>query len=357
MSEIVEEISYIPLETKPDCLLGDVNPGLDPPVFTDDYIFIQYGSILFQFDGNGKFIRKVNSEGQGPEECSVRCFTVDEKSRLVCLFDNFTLSTKIFDFDGNFHSSFKNPFLEEPSTNIPWRMDIDGRGNLVYIFANIRGDMEYKYVVTDKTGNFLYKCPNYDLYNNERRVSLMILNPSPLHSYDNFLYYDSRVNDTIFKINDDYSCSPAYIIKLPGRVTLEENVKRGTRELSSFDLSNRFFHESTRQDARSIYIYNSVNGKFFLTLYDKQTGELTENINTTLRNDYDGGMDIDMIPYMQNENIFVFLFHPFEMKEKLTEEHFKEVKVAYPAKRDALKSMLDNLQDDDNPVLMIVKLK
>jgi hypothetical protein len=357
MSEIVEDINYIPLETTPDCLIGN---RLSNPVFTKDYIFIKNNGILLQFDRNGKFIRNINKIGQGPGEGYLRCFDTDEKSRLIYIFDNWKLSVNIYDFDGNFLNTIKNPFSQEPDGNSPEQMSCDNKGNIVYTFSNSMGNMKYKYVVMDNKGNFIYKCNNYDLYDNKKRILRMSFYPSPLFYYNNTLYYNYKYNDTIFRINEDYSCSPAYIIRIPKRITLEENIKTGTDEIPYSELSGHFAHVGDREDRRYIYIYNEIYNKDNISLlyrYDKQKGELTENINPNLKNDWDGGMDIKLEPFSQTENVLIYMKQPFEMKEKLTDEHFTETNVKFPEKRDALRSIVNNALEDDNPILMIVKLK
>jgi len=54
LSDIAESIEYIPLETRDDCLLGNIN-GIK---FTDEYVFIMGVGDIFQFDHHGKFIRR-----------------------------------------------------------------------------------------------------------------------------------------------------------------------------------------------------------------------------------------------------------------------------------------------------------
>ena len=56
LSENASNIEYIKLETNPKSLIaygGDMQ-------FSDDYLFINNGGILKQFDQSGKFIRQIN---------------------------------------------------------------------------------------------------------------------------------------------------------------------------------------------------------------------------------------------------------------------------------------------------------
>ena len=58
MSSFVDSISYIPLETKDECLIGFV----DKIVATNDYYYVvdkQKTSSVLCFDKLGKFVRKI----------------------------------------------------------------------------------------------------------------------------------------------------------------------------------------------------------------------------------------------------------------------------------------------------------
>ena len=356
MSEIVEDINYIPLETTSDCLLKGGQTSL-----TDKYIFTETDGVLFMFTREGKFLRRINTIGQGPGECDLRDFGIDEQSQLIHLFDNWSLSIKTYDFNGHFQNEIKNPFLKEPepNDNSPWAICCDKKGNIVFTFSNSSGNMKYKYAVMDKHGEMIYKAPNYDLYDNKNRIYVMSLYPIPLYLYNNTLHYNYIFNDTVFKVEDDYSCQPAYIIRTPKKITLETQIKTSTREIAFSDLSGSFEHHAAREDHRYIYIYSGYRAPYIglLSRYDKRTGDLMENINPKIINDWDGGLDIELNPLLQTEDFLVYLQQPFQMKESLTDEHFEKTKVAFPEKRDSLKSLLNNMQEDDNPVLMIVKLK
>ena len=79
LSDIAKQVTYIPLETKDNCLIGNQYRVS----FSNEFIFVNNGGVLLQFTPKGKFIRQINKIGQGPGEGLARCFAVDEKSRLI----------------------------------------------------------------------------------------------------------------------------------------------------------------------------------------------------------------------------------------------------------------------------------
>jgi hypothetical protein len=343
------------LETNLDCLLaGDVEiAGL-----TENFIFILSKGILYQFDKNGKLIRKVNKTGQGPGECYSRCAGIDKKNQLIYIMDNWSLSIFIFDFEGNYIRNIKNPFIEP---DIPTGMGCDTKGNIIYNFTNYYGQMQYKYVAMNNTGEILYKCLNYDKYELKERIKVFDLASYSVYEYKNNSYYPYSFNDTVFRINDDYTCSPAWIIHLPNKMSLGMELETfASLDYAALYGKNKFV--TVREDKQYLYIYYfrqlyPEKSLSFLSLYDKRSKQLIEHINPLIQNDWDGGKDIQIASYLQKENLLYCLLQPFEMKEMLTDAHFSKVQAKYPEKQKALQTLVNNLKEDDNPVLMITELK
>lgn len=70
LSEIATDVRYIPIETREDCLFGK---GFDIR-YMEDGIFAVSGESYFRFDKDGKFLNKIGSKGQGPEEYTMGLF-------------------------------------------------------------------------------------------------------------------------------------------------------------------------------------------------------------------------------------------------------------------------------------------
>ncbi|MDR2384379.1 MAG: hypothetical protein LBD80_01765 [Tannerella sp.] len=45
------------------------------------------------------------------------------------------------------------------------------------------------------------------------------------------------------------------------------------------------------------------------------------------------------------------------MQKKLTDSHFAKATAKFPEKKKALQTLVKSLLEDDNPVLMVIKLK
>jgi len=359
LADLASDVRYIPLETNDSCLMG---PKYSHPQFTQDYIFIESMGWLLQFDQQGKFIQKINKPGKGPGECFVRDFGIDEKNQLIHIFDNWKLDVYTFTFEGKHVRTFRNPLQGAPGGGSPLHMGCDAEtGNLFFTFSNGNGDMKYKYVVCDNTGNIVYKCPNYTLSPPIPTMTESV----PMYNiylYDSLYYYEDTDNDTVFVIGKDYRCSPAYIRDLPNRITLKDRLDVAALLKDPADFSDKNSYSGIREDDKYVYAHH-YHGVFsqeyisFISLYDKQTRSLIENINDKIENNWDGGMDIRLYPSCQDGSLFALLLQPYDMKETLTPEHFASRNIAHPEKAEALKKLVSTLKDEDNPVLMLITTK
>ena len=284
-TDIVKQVDYIPLETTEDCLLGERS---NVERFTEDFIFVKSNGILFQFDRQGKFIRKINRNGQGPGECYARCSGFDENNRLIYILDNGKLSLNIFDFDGQYIKTIQNPFSDASDGDSPSHMGCDSKGNILWTCNTYPGiQMMYKYIATNGECDILHQSPNYTVYELKekgRGVPVYAMYSYPIYEYNSCNYYPYTYNDTIFRINDDYSSSPARIIHIPNRVTLEEYKKACNRIIDWSDLDGKNDFSGIRENRQHVYIYHShtvssdsKKHNYFVTLYNKQTGKLPDN--------------------------------------------------------------------------------
>lgn len=98
MDNIVTGIRFIQLETKPECLIGEINGFYQ----TGRGIYILTRDMkLMHFDPVGKFIWSINSKGKGPGEYNhVFGFTVTDKE--LILMDSPGKKLIVYNLDGMF---------------------------------------------------------------------------------------------------------------------------------------------------------------------------------------------------------------------------------------------------------------
>ncbi len=99
LEDIIKEIRLVPLETKPQCMLGSVNEIQ----LTKDRIYICQDEKIVSFTDKGEFIRSFGSQGKGPGEffCCNNIIANEAKSELLANDVNYR-KFLYFDLDGNF---------------------------------------------------------------------------------------------------------------------------------------------------------------------------------------------------------------------------------------------------------------
>jgi hypothetical protein len=362
LSDIAQHVTYIPLETTEDCLIGEIQTQMFAIIFSKDFIFVNNNGIVMQFTPTGKFIRRINTVGQGPGEGVARKFAIDEEKRIIYIYNNFGFNILVYRFDGKYLRSIRNPFANLKGDHTVNDM-VCYNENLLFTFDFFDGQTPYKYIVTDNKGKILHKEINYNKYFLKERMKEFTMFHSPLIETDSSLFYKAEFNDTIFKINQDYTRSPVSVCRLPNQITVEEYMKTAALIRSYTTLYGKNRISAVRNSNEYLDIYHAYNPyeknktKSFFSRYNKCAQQLQVNINTTIVNDWDGGMDVEMIAAFQRGNILCHRFWPHELKEKLTSTYFAETSAKYPEQKNALKKMINNLKEDDNPVLMLIHLK
>jgi hypothetical protein len=93
-------IKTVPLETRPDCLIRQIDKLY---VLPNDNLLIydQNGSLALLFDPSGKFLQKVGQKGQGPEEyVEIGDLEYDVRTKQIYIYDRYTDRMFIYDAEG-----------------------------------------------------------------------------------------------------------------------------------------------------------------------------------------------------------------------------------------------------------------
>ena len=98
LSTIAEDIEYIPLETSPDCLIGNHRALEVTPV--GEYLIVhEHNKVMRIFSREGKYLCDVGVLGKGPDEYQhSNSFYVDETSKQIYIL-SIRKDCLIFVFD------------------------------------------------------------------------------------------------------------------------------------------------------------------------------------------------------------------------------------------------------------------
>jgi hypothetical protein len=332
MSEIISEINYIPLETKPNCLLGYMNI----PVFGRD-IIVKAGDdsrAILRFSNQGKFLNKIGNQGRGPEEyldfCDVRLI-----GDTVFVVSNFSNSVICYSLTGSFLKKYHVNIKARPKSIVQlsdksFMISLSNPSNLGNI---IKTDREFNI----KTG-FIKNVPLND-------------NPLPFRfqKSKNKVFYYYNFIDTIFEISRGFPI-PSIII----------DYGRYSRSREKFSLSEK---DNAYLIKPYILNFNTSDGYFNLTVsypFNKTAYSILYRLTdgkqfswSDLINDIDKGTLDRWSGYLTDDNLFFVLmpstilarFEKMTNSEKLDPKNSRFV------------NMATKITLESNPVIMICKLK
>ena len=383
MSDVIDSLEYIKLEYNPKLPIGSILEDMLPYI-TNDYIFIygSHGAGLLQYKRNGEFVRKIGSYGRGPGEyLQLRDFVIDEKQGIIYTIPNWKTVIGKYDY-------FNGKYLEE----IPI-VDLNGKQITKYS-NNIKNIYTFydREILVNPSGVRRAKDSKYDVFYTIDLISGHIINHkeskiygldnlkidvkgSPvLASIPNIVWYDSRgrlnfwesLNDTIFIVNPDFTTTPRIIVDF-GSYKLDAKTAvtvRASKDFVNMSLLLSRFCESPRY----LFFQFAFKERYISSAYDKTTGDqyllgsISEeefkinNLFLGIYNDIDGGLSY---MWQYDKNMWFTSYSAIEMIDKLTPEHFEEVrsKVKYPERLDKLKEFVSKLDEGDNPVFVIAHLK
>ena len=358
VDKIFKDIKIIPLETHTDALLKKNCTYY----LTDKYIIaVQFLQGAYLFDRKtGTFIREISSVGQGPNEYTgyiYHKYGFDERNKM--LFANIgSNSAKLWQCI-NVESNKRETNLNKPLPKsekdfflayAPWLI----RNNIYVSFCNNgTGKDKTRLVVYNREGTILKKYPNYLEYQKEEKNSYPA-NNGIFYYYNNSTYFKEWCyNDTVFRV-DEKSMIPRIIFKSgtkkPSYYPQEDlDYNRGKYLIDFVYESNRyvlfsFFYFSKVLDDRM----KTVNYSIYPGYYDKSNKQAYISSTSDFKRP---GFIISGIPVR---------FYPISInskKEMIAQIDPEEI-IKY---RDQLnpkyKSLFKDIQEDDNPIVIIAKLK
>jgi hypothetical protein len=394
MSELIEEVEYIPLETEERCLIART----DHLIVTDTHIFIGGYDHCYAFTREGKFISDIGRVGRGPGEWPwFGKMSVDEKNRLIYLDTSYAIFE--YTWDGKFLRTItksKFPQVYASSSDAKRRGDepvtaydvVFLRDNLFLGHIFTRTGLEpYKWVIFDDTGSTVKTFDNHIKLDKEPGSNSIFAPWTMVQSES--AYVKEGINDTIFVLNRRDELIPRYVFDL-GRYAFpldkhlylrdpysQESVLitnfRGymvvLRDKILFAVSVGYSTGLPRQQGvsrqvsvRGFNAMSSDNGIAY-GLYDIDSGKtdildrdpVTRKLG--LINDIDGGLSFWSAYYNESRNELVDVLEAYEMKDRLTEEYLAAHPAKDPAAHERLRMLLKNLKETDNPVIVIAKLK
>ncbi|MDL2265235.1 6-bladed beta-propeller [Parabacteroides sp. OttesenSCG-928-G07] len=366
LSDYVESLRYVPLETNDNSL---IDGGL---LYTDyirqynknDFFFFD-GKRVLKFDSSGKYVLEIGTKGQGPNEyTAIRSVDIDFNNDRIYLVNRavsvieYTLAGEVI------RSTHINNSLED-----------------CFVFGlGVPEPGSYAFEVRSQNTN-KYMLAFFDNINDEFALKELIADPNPFQKIrrtystaysfyrtnDDLFFYQDNQADTIYSVKNQ-SIIPAYYFNY-GKYGMPRNE-------SDIDVDNRTFIENERLLHTNKFLFMKFffntyspepfkeevmrNGFKFAasntsvySIFDKTSGDLRllkqfKRGSLGLLNDIDNGL-----PFWPS----IASIDGDEVAMICPADKFIETYSSLSNPSDEIKKVLEVIDEESNPVVIIAKLK
>lgn len=193
VGDIGTKFHYIPLETLPECQIGNVR-HLE---FDGEHVVVAEAERVLLFDKNGRFIHQLGAAGKGPGEYDrISDIALNPITGILAVLPNTQQQILFYDL-GNHHLSTVE--VNPRPDGITWTSD----GYLIGAFndrimASAR-NLQTMVAIYDEKAKILKKFPSY-LPHQKTGSGLIMLPPECLHSSGKQTWFKWTRNDTLFAI-------------------------------------------------------------------------------------------------------------------------------------------------------------
>jgi hypothetical protein len=332
--DFIKSVSYIPLETTFDCLIGE-RPTIN---LTDKYIIVTNLKKCLLFDRKtGKFIQEIGRYGRGPGEYqSTRGFFNESTSKLY--FQGWNGVLLKYSLEGKETQSIPIPDFQDNFTTpfVPENYNYVDNSTIACNIFNLNGTEKTLIMIFDEKGKDLVRIPNRNV-TKEHKIILTTGEFKFAHNKDNLLYIQ-RYNDTIFSVTVNKSI-PYLILKKGRYMPIKENYSTESINIMDYFESQKF-----------IFLNLMVNRKSYFALYNKSDSKIKVTESTSgIINNTDSFVPFKPTAILKEELIGITqsteLMSWFEKNPDLREKLPPELKT------------FSSKQPTDNPVIVIAKLK
>ena len=389
LSDIANDIEIVPLETKATTVFKRAKHLIS----NDAGIIIVAQRRILRFDKEGKYICDIGKFGQGPEDFLFTCsIGYNDEKKEIYVPPLMDAMLKIYDINGNYINSI-NLFNHNESIGTN---------------SNAREDRAYRFIDNHHYLRRMLPIPGIKespwqllIKDTDLNIDLELIEPNLKQYKLHYIYEDSLdiskagsewtanapvisyykgkrsilfdSNDTIYSLDTKNNYITAKYLLLTNSNTIS------AKELHVADKSdnylNNYIHPIDFIETND-YVFVVVENKTFsyLCQFDKTTrniksirnqGEIRHSdfMNVNYRkvsipeftDDLTGGCSF--FPDHTNDNEWIGVIPAERLLTEIDIKELEKKEVKLPHRKQQLINVLKNLKEDDNPVLMIVKLK
>lgn len=336
LSDLIQDIHIVPLETKAESLLGDI---LKMECDSNMY-FIQNSQdkLVYIFDKQGGFIKRIGKIGSGPGELqNPESFALNKSTKEICISNNY-LSINIYDYFGNIKNKYD------------CKLFFNG-----FVICN-----GYMYIHASKFHNYSDKnkvqCWNLWIKNivNDEWYTYLPYNSNaypnggtyfetkiPFSQYNDSITYHYAFSDTIYSVSKE-NITPKYKIDFANY-----NSERNLIDISGDDLLQMIMND----DNVAFYVHDVIENQsfvYFRYILNKYPRSVfySKNNNNTIEGEFINDIFGAEVRFIQSHgNKLVGYIDPENMnidESKLPHNYL---------------DIMRNIKKDSNPIIIEVELK
>ena len=356
LREVGNTISYVPLETKRNSLMRfSQNNYL---VFSNSHVAIYDGISTLLFDIKGNFITQVGRQGRGPGEWGVVfdiCFSSDG-NRLLLRVPSY----RVFEYDiyGKYIRSISLDSIDNGKM-----LPLNELNYVLYQHNTAMSPIKQSLIITDMQFNAVKTYKNHNKM--VHRTMLYMPNETALYASHGEVRFMELGSDTIQTVTEN-KLSTYAVFNLGNKrmpiTSLPLPVPGGdvpvipwlNQYLSRNHQDGKYFPYKVYEDTDNIYFGLQDLRKYLYGYFSKRTGTVKLIGEHGFQNDIDGGLPF-FPRYVIDDNILVDIVDAFELREHVFSRNASEMRRRYGQKWDELVRLANSLDDESNPVIVMVK--
>jgi hypothetical protein len=345
LSSFVDRIDYISLKSTDSIKLGRINKIQ----FTEDKIFILDQTFtIFIFDKSGNLLTHFNHVGRGPGEYPfVAGFTVDEKNNRIAVISLINRTILFYSLDGTFINKIELSDPELFPQTIEWiSNDLFALLNHTAILK-VDDPMAISSLVIDNSGKVIKTHPYWG--KEARPTDAKVAFVGRLIPISEGILVNEMFNDTVYLIDKNGDRSP-YIINNYGPYRATRSYLEGPDYNITLD-TRHILGQNVLFTQNFYYLMFRFKNVTHAGIWDFKNQIAYSLPDSESNNGFNDDIDLG-IPFLYPRGFFKDqLFDLIEPQKIVTNENLK------PRPKSQLEKIVNDLKEDDNPIIRILKLK
>lgn len=335
--ELFSSVTYIPLETTPECLIGS---GSLLHVDESDILVWVNGSDIYRFDRSGKFLHPIGRTGNGPgEHGMLNSANYDRREKVLYLGTPGNFIYK-YALDGTFLGNFKVPVPTGVLKTVRFNEQL---GLVCEIRDYTPEGLKVSLAVVSKDGELLSMHP---VYEDHRQVEVSILGTGMLKNCAEGVLFMLPFDERMFLLNASglSDSLELYMGKYaPDRELVEDARRSGELFSEKYTIPNMVVTDK--------HLYVNIDNLYnqYDVLVDRATGRVTrtwryQNYDETRHIPLDGFAHVTFWPWIAADSACVADLLPID---RFDEADFR-----------TLEKVASNqylIGEDSNPVVILAK--